>query len=552
MAGTLYPMTRLAVGLMLLLTLLPTGAGLIAALATGFDVDALSRAVSAPGAGRAVVLTVVTGTVATGLSLFFAHTLVALAVTGGWRHRLTAWSLPLLAMPHLALGIGLALVLAPSGLILRSVSPALTGFDVPPDWPTVRDPYGIGLVLGLTLKETCFLVMALATALSQVPTQSLIRQSATLGYGPMKGWLVAVAPRLQQQIALPTAAVLVYGLGNVDLALTIGPDLPPTYAVVLWRWFLDASPDVQAQAQAGTLVLLVVTMLVLACGALCLRLADTLVARAAFAGRRRRREHVFRKVVTAMAMIGLVLGLLGVLAILLRSAAGPWRFPAVLPSALSLDSWRDALPAVTSTGRTTLGLASVTAVVAVLLCWPAAERMRSNPIGRQRLGRWLFVPLLLPQMTFLFGVQVLLVKANVDGTWLAVAWMHLIFALPYVYGALAPARAALDPRLSHVAATLGCGPWQAWWRVTLPLLLRASLLALALAAAVSMSLYLPTLFAGAGRVTTAATEAAAAAGSGSLRLAAAHAILLTLGPFIAFGLAFAAGAAIFRSRRGMA
>jgi putative thiamine transport system permease protein len=159
--------------------------------------------------------------------------------------------------------------------------------------------------------------------------------------------------------------------------------------------------------------------------------------------------------------------------------------------------------------------------------------------------------LLLPQMTFLFGVQVLLVRMNIDGTFVAVLWSHLLFALPYLWGLLAPARAAIDPRYQQLAATLGISRSRAWLTVTAPLLARAGLLALALAFSVSVALYLPTLFAGAGRFATAATEAAGAAGSGNLRLASVHALLLAVLPLLAFAGAHASGAWLFRHRQGV-
>jgi putative thiamine transport system permease protein len=140
---------------------------------------------------------------------------------------------------------------------------------------------------------------------------------------------------------------------------------------------------------------------------------------------------------------------------------------------------------------------------------------------------------------------------NIDGTFVAVLWTHLMFALPYLWGIVAPARAAIDPRYVQLAATLGVTARASWLRLTAPLLLRSTLLALALAFSVSVALYLPTLFAGSGRIATAATEAAAAAGSGNLRLAAVHAILLAVIPLTAFAAAYAAGALVFRQRRGV-
>ena len=58
-------------------------------------------------------------------------------------------SLPvMLATPHAAFAIGLAFLLAPSGWLLRALSPWLTGFDFPPPWPTTQDPWGLGLIAG--------------------------------------------------------------------------------------------------------------------------------------------------------------------------------------------------------------------------------------------------------------------------------------------------------------------------------------------------------------------------------------------------------------------
>jgi putative thiamine transport system permease protein len=185
----------------------------------------------------------------------------------------------------------------------------------------------------------------------------------------------------------------------------------------------------------------------------------------------------------------------------------------------------------------------------VALVLPVAERLHHRASARRNVGLLLFLPLLLPQMTFLFGVQVVLAAMRMDGTFIAVLWSHLIFALPYVWGMLAAARDAIDPRYRDIARTLGASPPRVWIEVTAPLLLRSGILAMALAFSVSVALYLPTLFAGAGRIATAATEAAAAAGSGTLNLAAMHALPLTMLPLLAFALAYTAHALVFRKHR---
>lgn len=544
-------MTRPSVVVLLSVSAVPTLAGLVVAFGYGLNGAGLARVLDAPGVGRSILLSVWTGVAATGLSLVVAHLALAVAVTGGWRRRLRGLSLPLLAMPHLAIGIGLALVLAPSGLLLRLLSPWATGFTQPPDWFTVQDPLGLSLIAGLAVKESAFLVLVLFAALQQVPAERLLLQARSLGYGRLKGWLLGVAPLLQAQIRLPLAAVLVFGLTNVEMAIPLGPGLPPTFSVMLWRWFVDPDPAIHAQAWTGSLVLLGVTAVTLLITARFARLFAFLGRRWGESGARFAREAGFRRTAVSLIAAVFLLGLLALVAIVLRSAAELWRFPAVLPPEVDLSGWSSVLAPVAATADTTVLLAAATALIGVCLVLPAAERLRLDPVSRRRLGVALFLPLLLPQITLLFGLQVMLTWLRADGTLAAVLWSHLLFALPYLWGVLAPARAAFDPRYLDVARTLGAGPARAWMTVTGPFMLRATFLAMALAFSVSVALYLPTLFAGAGRIATSATEAAAAAASGALRPAAAQSILLALLPLCAFGLAYAAGAALFRHRRGM-
>ena len=62
----------------------------------------------------------------------------------------------------------------------------------------------------------------------------------------------------------------------------------------------------------------------------------------------------------------------------------------------------------------------------------------------------LYAPLLVPQIGFLFGVQVFLWLGIADG-WLAVIWTHLLFVLPYVFLTLADPYRSLDPRYARTA-----------------------------------------------------------------------------------------------------
>ncbi|MEO8855876.1 MAG: ABC transporter permease, partial [Burkholderiaceae bacterium] len=66
----------------------------------------------------------------------------------------------------------------------------------------------------------------------------------------------------------------------------------------------------------------------------------------------------------------------------------------------------------------------------------------------------------MPQIAFLFGMQVLLIRLGLDANNFAVVWAHLVFVLPYLFLALADPWRAFDTRYARAAASLGASPWR--------------------------------------------------------------------------------------------
>jgi putative thiamine transport system permease protein len=537
--------------LLLAIALVPVLAGLAGTVGPAASAAAWQALFATPGLGRSLALSFSSGVVAALLSLLLAHGLLAALTTPQAIARARALALPLIAMPHLALAIGVALVLAPSGLLLRLVSPWLTGFEQPPDWTTIQDPLGLALIAGLVLKETPFLLLALSAALAQVPADRLLLQARTLGYGRLRAWALCVAPALQRQIALPFAAVVVFGISNVDVALALGPTTPPTFAMLLWEWFLDPDLARRPLAAAGALLLMGLCIGVLALLWGLAGGAERWRRASAIRGWRAAADAGMQRLLRGTGLVFALLGALALLALWLRSIAPAWRFPRLWPSEPGLAAWREASALLGDALPVTAALATASTALAVALALAAAEALRNRPRQRAALAALLFVPLLVPQFSFLFGLQVLLAKLRLDGSWPAVVWSHLVYVLPYVFGVVATARAALEPRWRDVALTLGATPSQAYWRVTLPLLARSLLLAAALGFSVSVAVYLPTLFAGAGRFATLATEAAATIAAGNLRAAAVAAATMASLPLAVLALAVLASTLLFRNRRDL-
>jgi len=244
--------------------------------------------------------------------------------------------------------------------------------------------------------------------------------------------------------------------------------------------------------------------------------------------------------------------LTGIALLALWSVAGPWRFPQALPDGTSFATWMRAARSLATPLLDTLALAAVSSLAALVLALGslefAARSGRDRPFWALNL---LYVPLLVPQVAFLFGLQILFTFVDLDGKFAAVALVHLVFVFPYVLLSLSEPWRSWNPRFGHMVRALGRGPGLVFWCVRLPMLARPVLIAAALGFAISVGLYLPTLLIGAGRWPTVTTEAVALASGGDPRLIGATAMLQALLPFLGFLIAAMASAVLFRNRKLM-
>jgi putative thiamine transport system permease protein len=500
-----------------------------------------------PGVYKSLALTVSTalGGVIAALLLAVCLLYAAHRYTGT---RTLQSALPvLLSVPHAAFAIGLAFLIAPSGWIARLISPALTGWDRPPDLATVQDPWGLALTLGLALKEAPFLLLVLVAALNQTEHRRTIWMGRSLGYDEWQIWWRLILPQLYRQIRLPLLVVLAYGISVVDMARILGPGVPPTFAVQVTRWLGDPDINKWQVGSAGALVLALLTLALAGAALLLERFCSSAIRLTRVDGRRRR--PVIRRLagiglpVATMTIIGAALAV-----IVLWSVTWRWRFPSAFPDSLSLEFWRRNLDVILSPAGNTLVLAAASSVLALLL---SVAFLQSH----QRLPRlWLpvlYAPLLLPQLTFLFGIQSTLAYFRLDGKLLAVVWIHVVFVLPYTLLALAGYWQAYDWRYSTLGATLGKSSLHVLFKIKIPIMFRPLCFAFAIGFSVSIAQYLSTLFVGAGRVPTLTTEAVSSAAGGDRRLVAVLAFVQMVLPLLVFALAFALPAWRHRNRAGM-
>lgn len=535
----------------LLGTLLPAFGYLPALGGNEFGLGIFRALFATPGLPVAILLSLMTGLVATALSLTMTLVFVAGYAGTPVLSRLQHLLSPLLAVPHAAAAFGLAFLIAPSGYLIR-LAALLLGIDHPPDILIPHDRMGLAMIVGLVIKETPFLLLVTLAALPQVDLASARRLAASFGYGRIAGFVYLLWPALYRQIRFAVYAVIAYSTSVVDVALILGPNLPGTLATRLVQWMND--PDLSARflASAGALLQLAVTLfaLILWKGA---ELAGGLLLRfCRQCGFRFVRDGGLRILsVISVGAIGLtVFAGIGLLAV--WSVAGLWQFPDLLPNTLTLRSWESALPRILDPLLTTLVVGLISTLVAVLLSLGCLERETvTGRTGGERSLLILYLPLIVPQITFVFGLQLLFIGSGSQHRLVALILGHLVFVLPYVYLSLAEPWRALDRRYEIIATALGKARLAVLLSIRLPMLIRPILTAAAVGFAVSVGQYLPTLLIGEGRIETITTEAVALASGNNRRVIGVYAMLQTMLPFLAFTLAALLPALIHRNRCDM-
>ncbi len=165
-----------------------------------------------------------------------------------------------MSVPHAAAAFGFAFLFAPSGWLVRLFSPWATGFDRPPDWLIINDPMGYALLAGLVLKEIPFLFLMSLSAASQIKVDQRLKLSRSMGYGRLWAWIVVIMPAFYRQIRLPIFAVIAFSSSVVDVALILGPNLPPSLPVQILRWMNDPDIEMRFVAAAGALFQLGATL----------------------------------------------------------------------------------------------------------------------------------------------------------------------------------------------------------------------------------------------------------------------------------------------------
>lgn len=512
---------------LLLLFAFPLISGLYFALNGLFRNSGWTSLLSHPQLWSATELSLITGLASTVLSLIIA----IFIITGLYQSaKLSSITGVMMAVPHVALAIGVSFLIMPSGIIARMIS-IFTGWQSPPNWITTHDPYGLALIASLTLKETPFLIWIVASMLNREDVRrSFAGQRAaalSLGHGINSIWLRIFLPQILPKIMWPLLVTFTYAATVVDMSLVIGPTQPPTMAVVVWADINDAIVENNARGAAGAWFLT---------GAVALTAA---VVWGAMKLQARQRGWL-----TVGPMVGdlttlsilkfsalIVLYTFISTTLLLLSFALLWPFPLLWPETLSAAAWGRVVqnPSALITSLV-LGVTTCATALALVLAW-----LESQPASRDRVMLLLSAMALgLPAILLSLGLYRAFLQVGLTGTAFGLFIAHLIPVTAYMFIVVVSPYRSFDSRWRSTSSGLLASFPRFLWAIKIPMLKAPLLAASAIGFAVSFGQYVPAQLIAAGRTSTLPMEAVTLTSGSNRSLTAAFALLLMLPPMLAF------------------
>lgn len=210
-----------------------------------------------------------------------------------------------------------------------------------------------------------------------------------------------------------------------------------------------------------------------------------------------------RVVTGAVLIVWLVLPMVP---LALWSFAHGWRFPDILPNEWSSSAWTYALSKTSGVPGSlglSIGISASATFGAVLIGVPAGRALGLYQFrGKQLVELMILAPTIVPGIAVALGLHSVFISLGLTNTVPGVILVHLVPTLPYMVLVMAGIFANFDTTFEAQARSLGAGPLQTFWHVTLPAILPGIIAGALFAFVVSWSQYLLTLVIGGGRVVT--------------------------------------------------
>ena len=467
------------------------------------------------GISKSIILSLFTGLGSTLLALFFSQVILLYFFKTRAYNYIKIIISPLIALPHITMAIGLIFLFSPSGLFFRLFSPWLTGFDRPPNFFIIPDEYGFFLILGLILKEIPFFILVSLSAIQQFSARQIFDLGKSLQNSNFSSWCILIFPLIYKKIRLVIFIVIAFTASVVDMSLILAPSTPSTLAIRILQIYQSSDIDSFFIASNLALIQLLIIIILLLSWMILERIVEHKLFFIFFMKVLSFKIFFLKNLIFASAAILFSLSVLGIFSSLLWGFSKNWYFPSFFPNSIDIDTFINFYNENKFIVFISIFISVVVSFLSSLLTIIWVELMDILKMKKLYLEWIIFIPLFIPQISFLIGLQSFIILFNFDSFLIPLIIIQLFYVIPYSFIILAPSLREIKKDIIRVAASLGKNRFQRLVQIKLPIIMSSFLTSFAIGMLVSFSLYIPVYFIGAGRVTTLTVEALNLALSGS-------------------------------------
>lgn len=206
-----------------------------------------------------------------------------------------------------------------------------------------------------------------------------------------------------------------------------------------------------------------------------------------------------------LVIVGICI-LLPILNLIIWAFTERWAWPDLLPQTYSLRAIKEIFSRKDEMIQLFMSSILLSLVVAILSVIIGLMTSRAFVLYDFKYKKQLYfatiLPFLIPSTVFAMGIHVIFIKWGLSNSVLGVIIVHLIYSLPYATRLLMDGTMAVGNKLEEQSKVLGANTFQAFTKVTLPILSPVILSALSMSYIVSFSQYFLTLLIGGGKVKT--------------------------------------------------
>lgn len=459
-----------------------------------------------PGILKSILLSFYTGFFSTILALLFSQIILLSIFNTKFYYYLKIIISPLLAMPHITMAVGLIFLLSPSGLIFRLLSPWLTGFNRPPDFFIIPDEYGLSLILGLILKETPFFLLASMAAIEQFPANKIFKIGKSLQHSNLSTWLLLIFPNLYKRIRLVIFIVIAFTSSVIDMAVLLAPSTPSTLSIRILQIYQSVDLDSIFIASSLALVQIFIITILISCWFIIEKIINQKFFFLFIIKILPREKSLLEKYLFISGVCLISLSIVGIVNAIFWGLGDEWYFPNIFPDTYTFDHLTNFLYENKFIMFISLFIALIVSLISIIIIIVWLEICDYLSFQNRYLESLIFIPLFIPQISFLIGVQTFLIKIDFTNYLIALIAIEILYVIPYCFILLGPALRGVNKDFISIGASLGKNRLERLFLIKIPLITSSLLTSFGIGIIISLSLYTPVYFIGAGRVTTLTVE----------------------------------------------